>query len=177
MSDEQKKPDDINKPAKDSGSRMSLSQGVPWKGIKPGWDPILGLETIRNTMAELISDIFFQPGKSPFDLPWQPAIDMYLYKNSLIVDISLPGCSKPHIKIHSTSDLLIIRGETPLPLETADENFFVRERRTGGFSRSIPLPFEVLPERIKAQFQEGLLRLTIPAKTHEPSDSVKVEIE
>lgn len=176
-SEKDKKEPEIYEPGKEEGIQINFTRSLPWKGIRPGWDPVLGLETIRNTMAELISDIFFQPGKAPFELPWQPTVDMYLSDGKLVVDLSLPGCNKSNIQIHATSDLIIVRGDSPGPVVEKEENFFIRERKTGKFSRSIPLPFEVIPERIKAQFQDGLLNLSVPVKTGNPPGSIKIEIE
>ncbi len=157
--------------------KVTMSSPVPWDGTRAGWDPILGLETIRNTMVELMSEIFYQPGKSPFDLPWAPHLDMYMDKGSLFIDISLPGVTRKDIQIHATSDLLIIRGDTPGPHNLNPEQFFMRERRTGKFSRSVPLPFEVVPERIRAHFRDGLLNVKIPMKPEKPTGSVRIEIE
>jgi len=161
----------------EEGARLSMSQDVPWNVDRPGWDPILGLETIRNTMIELISDIFYQPDKIPFDLPWQPRLDMYSEKDSIYIDIVLSSANKENIQIHATSDLLIVRGEIPGPVDLDKKQFFIRERKLGKFNRSIPLPFEVIPERIKAHFKDGLLRIIIPVKSEKQAGSIRIEIE
>lgn len=155
---------------------MKLTQTLPWSGLRAGWDPILGLETIKNTMSELMADLFYQPGKSPFDLPWQPPIDMFLRDEFLHINIPLAGCTKEGIQIHCTSDILIVQGEIPKDTELKNENYFTRERKTGMFSRSIPLPFEVVPEGTKAYFKEGLLCIVIPVKTDKQA-TIKIEIE
>ncbi|MCE1246902.1 MAG: Hsp20/alpha crystallin family protein [Firmicutes bacterium] len=156
---------------------MTLTQTLPWSGLRAGWDPILGLETIKNTMSELMADLFYQPGKAPFELPWQPPIDMYMQDDYLYIEIPLAGCSKELIQIHSTSDILIVQGEIPKNPELKSENYFTRERKTGMFSRSVPLPFEVVPEGTKAHFREGLLCIIIPVKTDKRQASIKIEIE
>ena len=174
MSDEIEKKDNTSD---DEEIKVNMSCRVPWTESRTGWDPILGLETIRNTMEELMSEIFYQPGKSPFDLPWQPKMDMYIHESFLFIDISLPGLTKDEVQIHATSDLLIIRGVAPGPGDLKKEQFFIRERRTGKFSRSVPLPFEVVPEKIKAHFKDGLLNIKVPVKPEKQPGSIRIEIE
>lgn len=178
MADEKKQENMENNPENPDNNEVKLKihRPVPWKGLRPGWDPIVGLETIKNTMTELISDIFCQPGGVPMDIPWQPEIDMYSDNGDLHIDISLPGCTRENIQIHATSDLLIIRGDCFRSLDIKDDQYFVRERKEGKFSRSIPLPFIVIPEKIKANYKNGLLRVIIPVKSEEKPGR-KIEIE
>jgi HSP20 family protein len=177
--------DDLNEKPNNSGDEpaggnminLKINQTLPWSGFRAGWDPILGLETIKNTMSELMADLFYQPGKAPFDIPWQPPIDMFVKGDFLHIEIALAGCSKDKIHIHSTLDMLIVQGEIHKDSEIKTENYFTRERKTGRFSRSIPLPLEVVPEGTKAHFREGLLCVVIPIRTEKRLASIKIEIQ
>jgi HSP20 family protein len=154
-----------------------LSYPQSWRERKDNWDPILGLETIRNTMNELVVDIFYQAGKPPFEVPWQPEVNMYSDNDFLFVELGLPGATREDLHIHSTSDLLIIQGTIKPPPELTHGQYFIRERKSGSFSRSIPLPFQVISSQIKATFRGGLLTVTMPLKREKPITGLKVEIE
>ena len=175
MSDKEKQENMNNKP-EENEIKMKIHTPAPWKGLRPGWDPVVGLETIKNTMTELISDIFCHPGGVSVDIPWQPQIDMYSDNGNLYIDISLPGCKRENIHIHATSDLLIVRGDCLRTADVRDDQYFVRERKEGKFTRSIPLPFIIIPEKIKANYKDGLLRVIIPVKSEEKPGK-KIEIE
>jgi HSP20 family protein len=142
-----------------------------------GWDPILGLRTIHNTMNELVVDIFYQSGKVPFEVPWQPEINMYNDREDIIVEMSLPGSNREDMQIHATSNLLIIQGNIINTPEMPQGQYLIRERKTGHFSRSIPLPFQVKTDLITAQYRDGLLTVKLPLKKEEPTTGVKIEIE
>lgn len=148
-----------------------------WRRDQLGRDPFLGLETIRNTMNEMIAEIFYRAGKQPFEVPWQPEINMYSEGNNLVVEMSLPGAIKEDVSIHVTSDLLVVSGSLKESEQAEGRKHFIRERRMGNFSRSIPLPFHVLTDQVKAQLREGLLIITIPIKPEKKTVRTKVEIE
>ena len=158
-------------------NEISIDRPGSWKGNLPGRNPVLGLETIRNTMNQLVADIFYQAENVPFDAPWQPKLNMYADGDELCIDIELPGVDKENINIHATSDLLIVQGTTGGPPALPRGQYFAHERFSGKFSRSVPLPYKVLADKIKAQLREGVLRITVPIKPGQPAIGKKVEIE
>jgi len=70
---------------------------------------------------------------------------------------------------------VIIRGEVKKEEEKKDENYYRRERFYGKFERVIPLPADVKIEEAKAEYQDGILKLTIPKSVQEKE--VKIEIK
>lgn len=162
---------------KGNKSEVPIEKPGSWRGDLPGRDPLLGLKTIRNTMNQLVADIFYQTEKTPFEVPYQPRIDMYRKDNNLYVEIELPGIDKDNISIHATSDLLIIQGSTVIDNLDKREQHFIRERFSGSFSRSVPLPYKVETDRITAKLEKGVLVVKIPIKPQKPSTSKKIEIE
>lgn len=127
-----------------------------------GYDPMLGLESIRTTMNEMLSELFSKKGTWSADLPWEPSVDLFEEGNDLVVEVLLPGVQKKDIQIHATRDLLILSGEMRRSRQMKEESYHLQERRFGQFSRSIPLPFEVDPEHIKAELKDGVLVVTLP---------------
>jgi len=157
--------------------KLSHEIPEPWKMNHPGWDPILALKTIHTTMNELVADIFYQAGKTPYELPWKPLMDMYRDGENLYIDLELTGARKENIDIQATGNLVIIQGLIEDPGSGTPGQLFSKERKTGGFSRSIPLPYRVKQEMMKASFKNGLLKITIPLTTDKKGENIKITID
>ena len=107
-----------------------------------------------------------------------PSIDVIDQGNEILVRAEMPGVDKEHIKIEAMPEGLLIRAEVKKEEEVKRENVLRRERRMGFFQRIIPLPVEVKPDAVKANYKDGVLSVTLPkseqAKSRQP---VKVNIE
>ncbi len=164
----------------DSKKNKDFEEDVP-VGY-PSWEeegsfnPVIGLETIKNTMNQLIADIFYQAG-APFEVPWQPKIDMYSDEKNLYIDVELSGASKEDIKVHATPDLIIVQGCIEPSPKISKSTCFVKERFSGKFSRSIPLPYHISPELITAKMRRGVLSISIPLPSKKGTIGKKIEIE
>jgi HSP20 family protein len=87
----------------------------------------------------------------------------------------LPGMAKDDVKITVSSDnVLTIRGEKKREEKTEEKNFMRVERTYGSFSRSFTLPDNLDTANIAAQFENGVLNVSIP-KT-EPAKPKETEI-
>ncbi len=138
-------------------------------------DPTMGLATIMDTMNELMADIFYQSGKPPFQVPWQPDVDMWAENDRIFIQIVLPGGNQKQLKLHVTSNLLIVGGKIEPFLSRPGCQVLLNERKTGVFSRSIPLPYKVEPEGITAEFERGVLSVSIPLA--KKKKGIKINIE
>ncbi|MGV8123161.1 MAG: Hsp20/alpha crystallin family protein [Candidatus Xenobiia bacterium LiM19] len=136
------------------GKRMFPFGSTGW-----GWDPRLGLESIRMTMNELCVELFYRSGVFFDDRPWEPPLDMFFHGGFLVVEIALPGISRGDVSIHATPTLLIIDGVLKREIEAGEDDFLAMERRVGRFSRAVPLPCRVIPEGMHSELNEGIVRL------------------
>ena len=91
-----------------------------------------------------------------------PAIDLYQTDEEVVVKAALPGLKADDVQITVTNDLLTLRGE--FKWENGHENatYHIREQRYGSFERSISLPVDVQTDKAKADFQNGILTITLP---------------
>jgi HSP20 family protein len=91
-----------------------------------------------------------------------PAIDLYQTDEEVVVKAALPGLKADDVQITVTDDLLTLRGE--FKWENGHENatYHIREQRYGSFERSISLPVDVQTDKAKADFQNGILTITLP---------------
>jgi HSP20 family protein len=141
------------------GKRMFPFGSTGW-----GWDPPLVLESIRMTMNSLCAALFIRSSTFFEELPWEPPVDMYVRSDTLVVEIAVPGAERERVSIHCTTSLLIVDGKVEWPEDVREEDFLSLERNYGRFSRTVPLPRPVLPEEMKAEYRDGIIRLVFPLK-------------
>jgi HSP20 family protein len=113
-------------------------------------------------MDKLFDEMITQPGGiSPLG-QIVPALDMYQTANEIVVKASLPGLTAENIDISIAGDVLTIKGEMLKEPEDSKTTYHIRERRWGSFIRSITLPVPVVADKAKAEFENGVLNLTLP---------------
>src|ERR1044071_2060633 len=128
------------------------------------WEPAREM-TLREAMDRLFDDAFTRPfslmreGGSTWS---SPAIDMYQTDNGVVVKAALPGIKADEVQINVTGDILTIRGETKQEDEKSDKAWHIREQRWGAFERSVRLPTGVVSDKAKADFDNGILTITLP---------------
>ena len=129
------------------------------------WEPARELMTLREAMDRLFDDAFTRPfslmreGGSNWS---SPAVDMYQTDQEVVVKASLPGVKADEVQISVNDDVLTIKGEVKHEEEKKDKSWHLREQRWGAFERSITLPGGVVSDRAKAEFENGILTITLP---------------
>ena len=97
------------------------------------------------------------------------------------LDIDLPGCKKENVKAELKNGYLTINAETSQNNDQKDENgkYIRRERYYGTCSRSFYVGEEVQQEDIKARFEDGILKVSVPKKEAKPviEESKYIQIE
>ena len=93
---------------------------------------------------------------------WNLALDVAEKGDVFTVKASLPGISPDDLNVTLEDNVLTIQGETKED-ETIEENsYHIRERRYGSFSRSVRFPVAVEGDKVEAEYENGVLTLTIP---------------
>jgi HSP20 family protein len=90
-----------------------------------------------------------------------PAVNVYAGPDGIAVVAELPGVEKDELEVQAHQDTLTLRG-TRRPAAERPEAYHRRERGAGAFTRSLQLPYRIDPERIAAQLENGVLRLSLP---------------
>ena len=125
-------------------------------------DPVASSLKLRDAMDRLISDSFVQPFW-PFDSTVGAFnVDMYETADAVVVKAAIPGIQSEDLNITVSGDLLTIQGETRQEEETKEATYYVRERQYGSFSRTLTLPASVVADKAEAEFENGILRLSLP---------------
>ena len=125
------------------------------------WEPVREMMTLREAMDQLFNDAFTRP-VSMSGGSVAPAIDLYQNDDSVVVKAALPGLKAEDVQISVTADVLTLRGEFKQENEQKDATYHIREQRYGSFERSIMLPSDVQTDKSKADFENGILTITLP---------------
>ncbi|HRH42450.1 MAG TPA: Hsp20/alpha crystallin family protein [Pyrinomonadaceae bacterium] len=92
---------------------------------------------------------------------WNPLIDIYENQNQLIVEAELPGMNPEDVYISVENNVLTLQGERKFEKKAEGDNFHRVERSYGSFSRTFNLPPTVTSENATAEFQNGVLKLSL----------------
>ncbi len=141
------------------------------------WEPFREMMTLRDAMDQLFEDSFVRPSRflSEEGLGGSLPLDVYQTDNEVIVKASLPGFKPEEVDISITGDTLSIKGEHKEESETKKEDYLLKERRYGSFSRTVTLPVEIQSEKAEAVFENGVLTLTLPKAEEVKPKQIKVK--
>jgi HSP20 family protein len=117
--------------------------------------------TLREAMDRLFDDAFTRPFSTSGDSVI-PAIDLYQNADEVVVKAALPGLEAKDVQISVTADTLTLRGEIKHENEQKEVTYHIREHRYGMFERSVMLPTDVQTDKAKADFENGILTITLP---------------
>lgn len=106
-----------------------------------------------------------------------PAVNMYRDDSNLIVEAAVPGMKKEDIKINLKGNTLVIEGESKEEKKIEKDDYYFTEMRKGSFSRRVRLPVEVKSDEIKANYTEGILKLTLPMLAPHKEKPVEVKVQ
>ena len=97
-------------------------------------------------------------------LGWIPPFEITDSEKALRMTVELPGLDTNDVKIDISDNVLTLRGEKKSEHTEKDEKkeFFLEERSYGVFERSFTLPPTVNVEKVSAEFQKGVLKITLP---------------
>ena len=97
---------------------------------------------------------------------WTPVLDVYEDKDNLFVKVELPGMKREEIEVSLHEGSLSISGERKSEQKHEDTEVYRAERFFGRFQRTVALPTPVAADKVKAQYKDGILTITLP-KTEE----------
>jgi HSP20 family protein len=93
---------------------------------------------------------------------WAPAVEVREHDNQVEISAELPGLNKDDVKVEFTDEGVVIEGEKRREEEKTEGGMHRSERVYGRFYRFIPLHDGADPEKAKAEFKNGVLRVTLP---------------
>lgn len=144
-------------------TRLYRGRNLPVGRSEQGSDPFFRLHSEMNRLFEDA----FSALPTAFAADWagaaSPRLDLKETDDAFQVEVELPGVAEDDIDVEIADNVLTIRGEKRSERKDDDgDGYHFVERSFGAFSRSIPLPADVDPERIEGVAKNGVLKLTLP---------------
>ena len=108
---------------------------------------------------------------------WMPPVDIFQTgDHELVLKDELPDMAREDIEINIESFVLTVRGEKKVSNDVKEEQYHHVERRYGSFSRSFSLPQTVDPNRVSAEYKNGVLTVRFPLREEAKPRSIKVDV-
>jgi HSP20 family protein len=117
--------------------------------------------TLREAMDRLFDDAFTQPFGRSVGSQF-PAVDLYQTEDDVVVKATIPGMKAEDVQISVTGDLFTLKGEYKEKEESREKTYHVREQHYGTFERTFSLPARVVADKARAEFEDGILTVTLP---------------
>ena len=140
------------------------------------WELSRGATTLQEQLNRVFGDGLERAGDESNLTPWAPPVDIFETEHELVVKADLPDVNPQDLDIHVENNVLTIRGERKFENKVKEENYLRVERVYGSFSRTFTLANSVKSEAIKADYQNGVLTLTIPKREEAKPKQIKVNV-
>ena len=127
------------------------------------WDPFNDMLSLREAMSQLFEESYVSSGTSRRGQGgFVPELDLSETADGYLVEVVAPGLKPEDLQITLENNVLTIKGELRQETRDKQRDYHRVERRYGGFQRTIALPSTVKSDAIKAELNNGILRLDIP---------------
>ncbi len=140
------------------------------------WDPFRDLNLLQDRMNRLFEDANrnWKSDEPASTTTWSPAVDIFETESEIVVKAEVPGMDRKDITLNLENNVLTLRGERRFLKETKEENYHRIERSYGGFSRAFSIPVTVDDEKIRADYQDGVLKIVLPKKEQLRPKQIKI---
>jgi len=146
------------------------------------WEPFRDLVSLQERMNRLFDESFRGVGRGNQDDEWAlggswaPAVDIYEQDGNIVLKAEVPGIDPKDVDIRVENNVLTLRGERRFDGEVQKESYHRVERAYGNFTRSFTLPSVVDTEKIKAEYRDGVLRMTLPKKDEAKPRQITISV-
>jgi len=140
------------------------------------WNPFVELDDIQQRLNRLFLDRTAKTGEATF-ADFMPPVDIEETDIAFVVKADLPDVKKDAIKIHVQEGVLQIEGERTQQKEEQGKRFHKIEREYGRFVRRFALPAEVDPDKVRAEFKDGVLEVTLPKAPAAKPKMIDVKVD
>lgn len=135
-------------------------------------------EEMENLFRGTFEDIFpAEKTAESRELLFRPPVELCEINGNYQLKAQLPGIKKEDIDVEIFEDSVNIKAESKEKHEEEKENVYRSEFHYGKFIRHIPLPSEVQSNDAKAEFKDGVLKITVPKSQKEEKERKKLTVE
>ena len=142
------------------------------------WEPFRDLVTAQRDFDRLFRGAFSsQLGETELSTrSWAPPVDIYETEDAIVLRAELPGVDPKEVEVRVEDNTLYLKGERKFEKEVKEQNYHRVERSYGSFARSFSLPNSIDADKVKAEFKDGLLTLTMPKREEAKPKTIKIDV-
>jgi HSP20 family protein len=107
---------------------------------------------------------------------WAPALDVHEDKDNFVVNTELPGLKREDIEVSLQDGALVISGERKTEEKRMEGELHRQERFYGKFRRALTLPAPIAADKVKAQYKDGILTITLPKAEEAKPKKIDVSV-
>ncbi len=143
------------------------------------WEPLRELQQMRDRIDQLFSDFpsVLDRGELMTLSEWEPSVDVTEDDNEYTITAELPEVKKDDVKVHVENGVLSLSGERKSEKEEKKKKYHRVERAYGNFVRNFTLPENTNPDKISAEFNEGVLKVHVPKEQTESSKKKEIPLK
>ena len=105
-----------------------------------------------------------------------PSIDVHENEKELVIAAELPGMEEKDVQLSFRDGVLTIKGEKKSERDETKDDVHISERSYGSFQRSFRVPDTVEVDKATADFEKGVLKVTLPKVAEAVSREKKIPI-
>ena len=141
------------------------------------WEPFREFATLQDRMNRLFRESFSDDRDEALTTStFAPAVDVYEDEHKVTLKIEVPGIEEKDIDVRVENNTLTVHGERKIEKEEKEENYRRVERQYGSFTRSFNLPQTVDTENVAANYDKGVLKISLPKKAEAKPKQIKVHV-
>ncbi|MDO8630140.1 MAG: Hsp20/alpha crystallin family protein [Phycisphaerales bacterium] len=155
---------------------------IPWKNKREeisGYAPFeIAISRFRDEMDNLFERFAGDPWwvmSAATRFGQGPRMDLAETDNEITIKAELPGVDAKNLDVNVTGSTLTIRGEKKQDREEKGRDYYYAERQYGGFHRAVQLPATVDPEKVNAEFKNGVLTIRLTKRPEARSKKITVK--
>lgn len=134
------------------------------------WEPF-------DDFDRVFRDLSLSPALKMSNANFDLACDVYEDGSNLVAEMNLPGLNGDQIDVEVEDNHLRISGRREEVQEKKEKSHYAKEIRRGSFERLIPLPDLVMQDKVEAEYEDGVLKVTMPKREAVGENKVKVKIK
>ena len=139
------------------------------------WNPARDFARLQDEVNRLF-DTNLGVTRSGESYGWTPAVDVFEDTEGVTFKFDLPEVEGKDVDVRLEDGTLTVRGERKLEREEKREGYHRIERAYGTFARSFSLPATLDPEKVTAEYKNGVLRIFVPRRSEAKPKSVSVKV-
>jgi HSP20 family protein len=142
------------------------------------WEPFRDFATLQDRINRVFRDTYSQGGQdqSLATSSFAPAVDVYEDEHNVTLKVEVPGIDEKDIDIRLENNTLTVHGERKIEKEEKEENYRRVERQYGSFTRTFTLPTTLDSENVSANYDKGVLSITLPKKAEAKPRQINVNV-